>query len=136
MLLNYIQTGIKMTSSLIEIDLSRFINITGKLVPGVPLELKLIEFYSQIESDEDNAFNKFTNYILKYLYKDSIDRPYSEITTFYKEKEYIHIVVYFLDMLEIYILSKIEPNVINIKFKEFKEKTDTKIVGVFELWKP
>lgn len=117
-----------------EIDLSKLENMCGKLVPGVTLELKLIEYFTLISSEDNNPIDKFTSYVLKYFYKDEIERPYHEITAFFKEKVYINHVMYFLDMVEIYLLIKFGPDVVNIKFLRYGESKE-KLMGVFQIWK-
>lgn len=119
----------------IDIDLTKFRNISGRLIPGEQVELKIIEFYRYIQNEDNNIFELFTKYLLKILYKDDIDRDYYEIYTIYKEKFYIHTVNYFNELLDMYILNKIDPIFVDIVFDSYVENSDDKIVVKFKIIK-
>lgn len=113
-----------MVEDKIVLDMTKFKNFSGKLVSDQPLELKLIEYYRLLSNEDNDPFILFTSYILKYLYQDQEEHKYDEIVTFFKESYYVNVVMYFLDMLEIYILNKVGPDCIDIKFNKYIENGD------------
>lgn len=59
-------------------------------------------------------------FILNYFYKQNNKYyEYSDILTFYKEKDFIQPILKFKDILDIYILKDIDPDFINVKMKNF-----------------
>lgn len=108
----------------IVLDLTNFKKIAGKLIPEKVLEIKLIEFYRLLSNEDNDTFILFTNYILKHLYQDNENHKYDEIVTFFKESYYVNVVMYFLDTLEIYLLNKVSPECVDIKFSKYIEQGD------------
>ncbi len=117
------------------VDLTRLKLLTGKLIPGVLLELRLIELFRLHNTDEDEPIAVFTNEVLKHIYNDNIDRHYDEIVHFYRERDYINIVFGFLNTLEYILLNKTSPNVINIVFDKYQTNTNIKLEVVFKVFK-
>lgn len=108
-----------MKKETIVLDLTSFKKITGRLVRDKPYELKLIDFYSFLSNEDNDPFTLFTNHILKELYQDNELHTYDDITAFFKESYYVNVVMKFLDTLEIYILNKMPPNFLDIKFNRY-----------------
>jgi hypothetical protein len=122
-----------MRTSDLDIDLSQLYKHTGSFVPDLPLELKLIEGFMLYGNDEETVIDEFTNIVLQSIYNDKLNRPYEEIHSFYKESEYISKIFLFLNKLEILILNNVKPDIINIRFKQYKEKTANKLIITFEV---
>jgi hypothetical protein len=122
-----------MRTTYLDIDLSKLYKHTGSFVPDLPLELKLIEGFMLYGNDEETVIDEFTNIVLQSIYNDKLNRPYEEIHSFYKESEYISKIFLFLNKLEILILNNVKPDIINIRFKQYIEKTANKLIVTFEV---
>lgn len=115
------------------LNLNRFEKYANRLIPDYPIELKLIELYRLVENEDNSIYNDFTVLVLQYLFKDTVVRPFSDITIFYKEKRYVNIVQSFIDKLTIYLLHHCDPKVNNIVFKEFRVVDNIKM-AVFTVY--
>lgn len=116
------------------IELTPFKNLSGRLIPGDLIELKLIEVF-RLKHTIHSPIDLFTKLILNILFMDTDDHDYHEINIFYSEKNYTHIVLRFLDMLEICLLSKVKPSVVDIVFDRYAEN-GLRIVAVFKIFYP
>jgi hypothetical protein len=117
------------------VDLTRLKPLAGKLIPGVLLELRLIELYRLHHTDETEPIGIFTNEVLKHVYNDDVNRHYDEIVHFYRERDYINIVFGFINTLEYILLNKTPPDVADIVFDSYKVNTDIKLEVVFKIFK-
>lgn len=117
------------------VDLTRLKPLAGKLIPGVLLELRLIELFQLHHTDDDEPIDVFTNEVLKRIYNDDKDRHYDEIIHFYRERDYINIVFGFINTLEYILLNKVAPDVVNIKFDRYEKNNDIELVVVFKIYK-
>lgn len=116
------------------VNLARFESFAGKLIPDTPVELRLIELYRMIQTEDNSPIEIFTKEFLNYLFKDTIEHKYGEISIFYKEKRYVHIIQTFLHKLEIYLLHHCPPNIHDIVFKEYRDVNGTRM-AVFTIHK-
>lgn len=91
------------------------------LIPDEYIELELIPMFKLYYFKEnEEPIVPFTNIVLKKLYNDNLDRDYWEISTFYKETQYLTTVMNFLSRIEILLLSKInKPIINNITFSHY-----------------
>lgn len=119
----------------ITIDLSSLKKVSGRILAGNDVEFKIVEFYKYIQTDEEDGFTKFCNYILKELYLDSKQRDYTEILYFITEKQLFHNYYTFLGFMEVMIFNKIEPDFINIEFISWIENTEDKKICKFRIHK-
>lgn len=87
------------------------------------MELKLVELYSLNFLHKD-PYTAFTKLMLKELYKDDLDHDVDEIGNFFNIKNYVHNVMLMINIININILSKINPNAVAVKFNRFTDTTN------------
>lgn len=86
---------------------------------NIGLEYFLISNYSFFNY---NVLKYARTYILNHFYKEDKDNyEYSDILTFYTEKDFTQSILRFKDVLDIFILRDIEPDFLNIRVIDFKE---------------
>jgi len=118
----------------VEIDLSPFIRIAGKILDNNPIELDLIHMYKHIPNELNNPYVRFTQKILQNIYADNKEHPLSDIDKFIPKAKYVHTVTNFINLLDCYILNKVKPNVLDIVFKKYFIKEPTKIVAIYRVY--
>ena len=111
----------------LEIDLSNLQKHTGKLIPGVDVEMRLVELFKLFYFN-DEPLESFTQYLLGHVYADqelNVIHTYDEVLDFYKEKFYLSVVFEFISLVEHLVLNKINDiDIINISFKNWVDKTN------------
>lgn len=124
----------KITTKLVDIDLSVLLKKEPKLIPDNLVELKMIEFYKLYQTEENSIFNLFTKYLLKILYKDEEDHDINDIYMFYKDSFYNHVIMEFNNLidLKLYLDTK-EYNPINIEYDSILSKTEDKLLVRFKI---
>lgn len=86
---------------------------------NIGLEYFLISNYSFFNY---NIIKTARTYILNHFYKeDKMHYEYSDILTFFSEKDFTQSILKFKDILDIFILRDIEPDFINIRVTDFKD---------------
>ena len=103
--------------SSIDIDLTKFKGICGKLVPGNNLELLLVTNYQQHVDANMNTLEVVNNKIADALFMGE-NRTYDDIMVFYKEKTYLSHIVRYKSILDHMILKELSPYVKNVKFNK------------------
>jgi len=115
----------------INIDLTKFKNICGKLIPNNPIELLLVEHYQLHVDKECNTLGVVNEKIANALFEGT-NKTYSDIMVFYREKTYITHIVRYKSILDHMILKEVTPYVKNIKFN--KVVTNEPYVVNFKLY--
>jgi len=111
---------------LVTIDLSRLLTMKNRLSISDKYELKLVEMYNY--KHQEDTITNFTNYVLGCIYYEHKEYQFTDINTFYKEKQFTHVILSYIDMLEIIILNSIEPDFIDIKFSKYITNSDNKLI--------
>lgn len=103
------------------VDLKNIIPLFGRIVVNNDSELKLIEYYEYLQTNESTTISKFTSYLINKLNFDNINHTYSDIMKFYKDKIYTNQVLFFINNLNIILYREIGTDFVNIKFSKIVE---------------
>lgn len=120
----------------IVVDLSSLLSKVGQLLEGHDTELKLIEYYRFLHTEENSPLTLFNKHMLSYFYMDKNIKSPTEIYFYIKDKVYINKVMNFLDNIYILLLDYVNPEFIDIVFDKFIENTKEKVVAQFTVVYP
>jgi hypothetical protein len=120
----------------IVVDLTSLLPHIGKLLEGNKTELKLIEFYRYLHTEENSPLTNFNKYMLSHFYIDKNAKSSTEIYFYINSKIYINTVMNFLDKIYIILLDYVNPEFIDVVFDKFIENTDEKLVVQFTVVYP
>ena len=120
-------------TTVIEINLTRLMGLTGNMIQDSPIELELIPLYKYRHTEDSNTYTLFTNIVLEKLYGSVKNYTLSDIYTFIPKKRYEHCFLNFVHTLEIFILNKIRPNPLDIVFLKYKVFTKESIIAIFRV---
>ena len=101
----------------VDVNLSGIRKLYYSIDPLIPYEASLIKYYTNKPTLANNPVATITNDILndKYHTKDVV-YPYDKIYLFYDNKKYVHAVMYFLRILEIYIRRYLPASIDRIEY--------------------
>lgn len=103
------------------VDLSSILPLFGRIIVNEDVELKLIEYYEYLQTNESTTISRFTSYLVNKLNFDNTEHVYSDILKFYKDSIYTNYVLSFLNNLNIELYRKIGTDFINVKFSKISE---------------
>lgn len=120
---------------IVEIDISPLLKWFGRIIVDLPIEIELVKLYKRYHYGKDDTISKFTNMVLKQIYKDNVDRDYGNINTFYNEGDYLTFIYTFIDFNTVLINRNIDPDYINVEFDSIVKNTDDTLIVKYKVYK-
>lgn len=123
-----------MKEKIVTVDLSRLLKLTRRLIPDDPIELKLIEFYSNIvDRDNKSTIEEFTNHILGVMFYQKGDYDFEEIRNFFKPGVYLTIVEKFISYIDLLVIKECGIRYDTIKFNSYVSNTEESLIVNFKI---
>lgn len=126
----------KLKNKIVAVDISDMLHDIGTILVEDTVELKLVEYYSYLQTKNNNTYSKFTKYVINKLYRDEVDHPVKDINTFFKEKIWINKVLHFIDKLESIIFMSVPIEIINIEYYKTIEYNEFSWIVEFNITYP